>query len=157
LTRLRNLHVPENRRRKLENVTDVLSKSRRLKPFSIWHVRHLAERDLLNLVRELAAFRLIGRAYPVGNELLQLRHVGPAVPAALPSASDPEMDGRINNVRRLPPCKEQVPPALVGGLLACAHDEHRRPIHPPEDDLEADRLQPLAGHDRRGVEVRNVW
>ena len=47
---LRDLHVPENRRSELENVPDVLPESRRLEPFSPWHVCHFAESDLLDLI-----------------------------------------------------------------------------------------------------------
>jgi hypothetical protein len=59
--------------RKIEDIADVLPEGGRLGPFAPWHVRHLAERDLLDFFRELAAFYLIGRAYSVGDELLQLR------------------------------------------------------------------------------------
>ena len=139
-TTLCNLHVPENRRVKLEDVTDVLSERGRLKPFPPRHVRHFAESYLLDFVGQKLSSRLIGRSHPVGDELLQLRNVGPAVPGALPVAHDAEVDGGIDDVRRVPPCMEQVPAALVRWLLACARDLHRRPVHPLEDDLEADRL-----------------
>src|SRR6266478_3292291 len=74
---LRDPHVPENRRSELEDVPDVLSEGRRLDPFSPRHVRHFAESDLLDFVGELLPFRLIGRAHPVGDELIELRDVRP--------------------------------------------------------------------------------
>jgi hypothetical protein len=49
--------------------------SHRLDPFSPRHVRHFAESDLLDLVGKLLPFRLIGRAHPVGDELLELRDI----------------------------------------------------------------------------------
>ena len=72
-TSLCNLHVPENRRVKLEDVTDVLSECGRLKPLSPRHVRHFAESQLLDFVGEQFPSCLIGSTDPVGNELLQLR------------------------------------------------------------------------------------
>ena len=123
-TTLRNLHVPENRRVKLEDVTDVLSKGGRLKPFPPRHVRHFAESHLLDFVGPKLPSRLIGRSHPVGDELLQLRDVRPAVPAALP-AREAQVHGWINDVSPLQPSMEQVPAALVGCLLTCARNEHR--------------------------------
>src|SRR6266496_6840649 len=79
---LRDPHVPEDRRSKLEDIPDVLSEGRRLDPFSPRHVRHFAESYLLDLVGELLAFRFIGRAHPVGDELLERRDVRPAEPGA---------------------------------------------------------------------------
>jgi hypothetical protein len=139
-TTLCNLHVPEKRRVKLEDVTDVLSERGRLKPFPPRHVRHFAESYLLDFVGQNLSSGLIGRSHPVGDKFLQQRNLGPAVPGAFPVAHDAEVDGGINDVRRMPPCMQQVPAALVRWFLACAHDLHRRPVHSLEDDVEADRL-----------------
>src|SRR6266478_8193336 len=92
-------HVPENRRSELEDVPDVLSEGRRLEPFSPRHVRHFAESDLLDLVGELLPFRLIGRAHPVRDELLELRDVRPAEPGARARARYAKVDGGIDDVR----------------------------------------------------------
>src|SRR4051794_36810345 len=73
MSALRELHIPKNRRAKLENSSDVLSEGRRLNPFSPGHVGHFAEGDFLDPAGELLAFGFIGRAPPVGDELLQLR------------------------------------------------------------------------------------
>src|ERR1700730_16548624 len=64
-----DLHVPENRSAKLEDVPDVLAEGRWLDPFSPRHVRHFAESDLLDVASELLPFRFISRAHPVDNEL----------------------------------------------------------------------------------------
>jgi hypothetical protein len=110
-TTLRNLRVPENRRVKLEDVTDVLSEGGRLKPFSPRHVRHFAESHLLDFVGPKLPSRLIGRSHPVGDELLQLRDVRPAVPAAQP-AREAEVHGWINDVSR-----NRFQPPLSGASL----------------------------------------
>ena len=103
---LRDPHIPENRCSELEDVPDVLSEGRRLDPFSPRHVGHFAEGDLLDLVGELLAFCLIGRAHPVGDELLELRDVRPAEPGAWACAGHPEVDGGIDDVRSQPPREE---------------------------------------------------
>ena len=54
-------HVPEDWRRELEDALDVLSKGCRIVPLAPWHVRHLVESDLLDVVSDLLALRLIGR------------------------------------------------------------------------------------------------
>jgi hypothetical protein len=108
-----DLHVPENRCSELEDVPDVPAEGRRLDPFSPRHVRHFAESHLLDFVGPKLPSRLIGRSRPVGDELLQLRDVRPAVPAALP-AREAEVHGWINDVSPLQPSMEQVPAALVG-------------------------------------------
>src|SRR5215475_8843711 len=102
-TRLRNLHVPENRRVKLEDVTDVLSECGRLKPFTPRYVRHFAESHLLDFVSQKFPSRLIGRSHPVSDELLQLRNVGPANPGAFAVAHDAQVDGGIDDVGALQP------------------------------------------------------
>src|SRR5712672_182380 len=79
---LRDSYVPENRRSELENALDILSESGGLYPFSPGDVGHFAQGDLLDLVAELQAFRLISRADPVGGQLLKLRNVRPAEPGA---------------------------------------------------------------------------
>jgi hypothetical protein len=100
LARLCNLHVPEKRRRKLADVADVLSERGRLNPFSPRHVRHFAESQLLNFVGQKLPSRLIGRSRPVGDELLQLRNVWPAVPGALPATRDAEVNNGIDDPKR---------------------------------------------------------
>src|SRR6266700_7211445 len=47
------------------------------------HVRHFAESDFLDVVGDLLALRLIGRAHPVGDELLELRDIRPTEPGTL--------------------------------------------------------------------------
>src|SRR4029077_9888016 len=80
--RLRNRHVPEDGCGELENTLDALSEGRRLEPFAPRNVRHLVEGDALNIVGNLLALRLIGRAHPVVGELLEPRDVGPAGPGS---------------------------------------------------------------------------
>jgi hypothetical protein len=60
-----NFTFQKSRHCELEDVADALAEGRRLEPFAPWHVRHLAESDLLDLVGELLLLRLIGRAHPV--------------------------------------------------------------------------------------------
>src|SRR5262245_18712769 len=66
-------HIPKQWRVEFEDALDVLSKGRRHRPFSPRDVRHLVEGNLLDLIGDLLALRLIGRAHPVGHELLDLR------------------------------------------------------------------------------------
>src|SRR4029434_418213 len=100
---LRDLHVPKNRRCELEDVADVLAEGRRLEPFAPWHVRDLAESDLLDLFGELLPLRLIGRAHQVGDELVKLRDVRPAEPGARTCARHAEVHGGVADVCRSPP------------------------------------------------------
>src|SRR5260370_5257059 len=137
---LRDPQVPEKRHSELEDIPDVLSEGRRLEPFSPRYVRHFAESDLLNLFGELLPFCLIGRAHPVGDELLELRTVRPAEPGTRACARHAEGDGGIDDLRPLPPRVKQVPAALIGRLLARPDNQVRRPLRRLEDDLEADRL-----------------
>src|SRR5262249_47348906 len=109
-----NPHVPENRRSELEDSSDVLSEGRRLNPFSPRAVGTFAEGNFLDLAGELLAFGFIGRAHPIGDELLELRDVRPAEPGAWARARHAEVDGGIDHVRRHPPRVQQVPAALVG-------------------------------------------
>src|SRR6516165_4405661 len=81
-TTLCNLHVPKNRRIKLEDVANVLSECGRLKPFPPRHVCHFAESHLLDFVSQTFPSRLIGRSHPVGDELVQKGNLWPAVPGA---------------------------------------------------------------------------
>src|SRR6516162_5372167 len=116
-TTLYNLHVPENWRIKLEDVTHVLSECGRLKPFPARHVCHFAESHLLDFVSQTFPSRLIGRSHPVGDELVQQGNLWPAVPGAFAVAHDAEVDGGVDDVRRVPPRMEQVPATLVRRLL----------------------------------------
>src|SRR5215813_15556735 len=135
---LPNLHVPEKRCTELEHVPNILSKGCWLDSFSPRQVRHFAESNFLDLVGELFLVSLSGHAQPVGDELVELRDVRPTKPGARACARDAEVDGRIEDVSALPPRVKQVPATFVGRLLACPHDQARRPIHRLEDDLEAD-------------------
>jgi hypothetical protein len=74
-----------------------------LHPLTRWHVWHLAESDLLHLLSQLLSLALIARAHPLGNESFELRDVRPTEIGALPAARDTEVDGRIDDVSRLPP------------------------------------------------------
>src|SRR5262245_9027004 len=71
---LHALHIPKQWRIECEDAPDVLSKGCRHQPFSPRDVYHLAEGNLLDLIGDLLALRLIGRAHPVGDELLGLRN-----------------------------------------------------------------------------------
>src|SRR5262249_1881760 len=151
-----DFRVPKNRCSKLEDVTDVLTEGGRLDPFSPRHVRHFAQSDLLNLVGEPQALRFIRCAHPVGDEPFELRNIRPPIPGIRARARYAEVNGRIDHVSRLIPCKKQVPAALLGRLLAFAYSEVRRPIHCPEYDLEADRLQSLTRDERCRAEERDI-
>src|SRR5947207_10355793 len=122
---LRDRYVPEDRCGELENTLDVLSEGRRLEPFAPRHVRNLFEGDLLDLVGELLALRLIGRTHPVGGELLELRDDGPTEPSACAGARHAEVNGGVDHVRGRPPRVKDVPPTLVRRLLAGAEREVR--------------------------------
>src|SRR5436190_8338063 len=156
MCRLGDLHVPENRRAELENIPDVFPDGGRLEPFSPRHVGHFAESDPLDLVGEVLLFWLVGCARPVGYERLELGDVRPTEPGTRLGARQSKVNRGIDDVSGLKIRMEQVPPALVGRLLERAYEEARRPIHRPEDYLEADRFQPLPRDDRGGVEVRPV-
>src|SRR5262249_53919198 len=101
------LCVPKNWRFELEDVTDILSEGCRLDPFSPRHVRHFGESKLLDFVGELLAFGLIARAHPVGDKLVELRNFWPAEPGVRACARHAEVDGGIDDVRRLPPRMKQ--------------------------------------------------
>src|SRR5215470_12585764 len=119
------LCVPKNWRSELEDVTDILSEGCRLDPFSPRHIRHFGESKLLDFVGELLAFGLIARTHPVADELVELRNFWPAEPGVRACARHAEVDGGIDDVRRLPPRMKQVPAALFRRLVG-AGDERRR-------------------------------
>src|SRR5215467_12931109 len=144
-------HIPENRRGELESALHILSECRRLEPFSPRNIGDFAQGNLLNFLGDLLAFRRIGRAYPVGCELVELRDVGPPEPRGGARTRHTEMDGRTEHVCCHPPRMQEVPAALLGGFLARAKAEVRRPVRCLEDDVEADRLQSLTRDKRRSV------
>jgi hypothetical protein len=80
---------------------------------------HFAESDHLDLAGEVLAFRFIGRAHSVGDELLELRNVRPAEPSARACAGQAEVDRGVVRVRRQPPRVKQVP--------AAGHPTHNLP------------------------------
>src|SRR5262249_31744806 len=80
----------------------------------------------------------------------------PPIPGIRARARYAEVNGRIDHVPRLIPREKQVPAALLGRLLAFSYSEVRRPIHCPEYDLEADRLQSLARDDCCGAAERDI-
>jgi hypothetical protein len=111
-TNLCDLCVPKNWCSELEDIMDVLSEGRRLDPFPPRYIWDFAESELLDFVRELLAFCLIGRTQPIDDELLELRHIRPAAPGVRACPRYAEVDGGIDDLCRLPPCVKQVPADL---------------------------------------------
>jgi hypothetical protein len=107
---LSELHIPENWRSELQT------------PCTFFEIplagpilpRARVEGDLLDLVGKLFPFRLIGRAQPVGSELLDLRNVRPAEPGVRTCARQSEVDSGVDDVRSMKPGVKYVPAAFVG-------------------------------------------
>src|SRR5262249_21695087 len=153
---LRDLHVPEDRRGELKDPLDLLAEGRRRKPLAPRHEGHLVEGDLLDLLGELLAPRLIRRTDPVDGELVELGDLRPAEPGGRARARDAEVNGWIDDGGRRPPGVQDVPAATVRRLLASTSDEDFRPVHRLELDPEAHGLEPRACHGSRTFQVRLV-
>src|SRR5262249_23080050 len=120
---LRDLDVPEDRRGELEDALDLLAEGRRRDPLSPRDIRHLVERDPLDVLGELLPLPLIVRAHPVGRELAEPRDIRPAEPGAWTGARHAEVDGGVDHVRGQPPGMKDVPAALIGRLRVGADGE----------------------------------
>ena len=79
---LGELHVPEEGRSKLQNIADVLSKCRRLGPFTPRDISDFVERNPLDFIGKALPFRLTRRTAPFGHKLFDLRDIRPTEPSA---------------------------------------------------------------------------
>src|SRR5215469_6265279 len=100
---LYQLHIPKYRRGEFEDVADAPSERGRLGPFTPRHVGHFTESNSLDLIGQPQSFGLVGGTHPLGDELLELRHIGPAKPGPRTCARHAEVDGGIDDIRSLPP------------------------------------------------------